>query len=79
MDELIIYLDIDNYMQYYFHYKRGVMRAWSNHEEFINKINEVSDKKRKAARVKRIHYRYMLATEDAAKKFKKAADKKYKN
>jgi hypothetical protein len=79
LDELIIYLDIDNYFQYYFHYKRGVMRAWSNNAEFRDKINEVSEKKRKADRVKRIHYRYMLATEDAANKFKKAADKKYKN
>ena len=78
MNELTIYLDIDS-DTYYFHYKNGVMRAWSTNFEFNDAITAVSDKKRKADRKKGKHYRYMLATEDAAKKFKKAADKKYKN
>ena len=78
LNELTIYLDID-LDTYYFHYKNGVMRAWSTNFEFNDAITAVSDKKRKSDRKKGKHYRYMLATEDAAKKFKKAADKKYKN
>ena len=77
-DVLTIYLDMEDEI-YYFYYKNGVMRAWSTNFEFNDAITAVSDKKRKADRVKGSPYRYMLASEDAANKFKRAADKKYKN
>jgi len=63
---------------YYFNYKNGVMRAWSTTEEFNTAINEVAEGKRRAEQERgRSAYRYQIAPEEAAEKFRKKMKKRY--
>jgi hypothetical protein len=77
-DILTIYLMTEDYDEYYFQYKNGVMRAWSTNVKFTAAINEVNAEKRVAKRVKGTRpYRYMTASDDVTEKFLKAVKKKY--
>ena len=77
-DVLTIYLQTEFYEEYYFHYKNGVMRAWSTNIDFTTAINEVREDKRVAERRKgSLAYRYMSAPDDVTEKFLKRIKKKY--
>jgi hypothetical protein len=69
---------VNDYEEYYFKYKSGVMRAYSTNDDFTIAIQEIADGKRKAESKKgATPYRYMLAPEDVIDKFLKQVKKKY--
>ncbi|MEE2931024.1 MAG: hypothetical protein VX370_00675 [Bacteroidota bacterium] len=78
-DELIIYLQTEFYDTYYFHYKNGIMRAFSTTNDMFNTvIKDVSENKRRAKQEDgKKAYRYQLATEDAVDKFYNLMQKRY--
>ena len=76
-DNLTIYL-VNDYEEYYFKYKSGVMRAYSTNEDFNIAIREIADGKRNAEPKKgAARYRYTTAPEDVTEKFLKQVKKKY--
>jgi hypothetical protein len=77
-DILTIYLDTDYDYKYYFQYKNGVMKAWSDNPDFEVAINDISHERRKAERRKGAPaYRYMFVPEEVAEKSLRQLMKKY--
>ena len=77
-DVLTLFLDTEYDYKYYFQYKNGVMRAWSDNPDFKIAIDDVSVEKRKAERVKGTSaFRYMFVSEEFAEKSLKRLMKKY--
>jgi len=78
-DLLTIYLQTEFGEIYYFHYKNGVMQAYSTNEEFMTTLSEVKDGKRKAPQERgKKPYRYQMAKERAVENFYNRIEKEFK-
>jgi len=71
-DKLTIYLEPSSYDSYYFSYSRGLMQAYSSHEEFNKFITDTSSDNRQLKKNKReMAYSYYIATKKAVTSFLK--------
>jgi hypothetical protein len=72
-DKIYIYLKLDEERFYYFYYFRGMLRVYSNNEDFINVIEDTPRRKRtiKKSFFGNVIYRYILSTKQSFSRFRK--------